>query len=56
VRNVTVISPYLDSERLHSLGKGKGMSVLNMIEAMRKATKFDYKYKCVRMSERLLVR
>ena len=33
--------------RAFNLGKGKGMSVLNMIEAMRKATGFDYKYEIV---------
>ena len=33
--------------RAFNLGKGKGMSVLSMIEAMRKATGFDYKYEIV---------
>lgn len=33
--------------RAFNLGKGKGMSVLNMIEAMRKASGFDYKYEIV---------
>lgn len=33
--------------RAFNLGKGKGMSVLNMVEAMRKATGFDYKYEIV---------
>ncbi|WVQ86019.1 UDP-glucose 4-epimerase GalE [Cryptococcus sp. DSM 104549] len=33
--------------RAFNLGKGKGMSVLNMIEAMRKATGFDYQYETV---------
>ena len=33
--------------RAFNLGKGKGMSVLNMIEAMRAATGFDYKYEIV---------
>ena len=33
--------------RAFNLGKGKGMSVLNMIEAMRKATGYDYKYEIV---------
>jgi UDP-glucose 4-epimerase len=30
-----------------NLGKGKGMSVLNIVEAMRKATGFDYKYEII---------
>ena len=33
--------------RAFNLGKGKGMSVLNMIDAMKKATGFDYKYETV---------
>ncbi|ORX41165.1 hypothetical protein BD324DRAFT_613488 [Kockovaella imperatae] len=33
--------------RAFNLGKGKGMSVLNMIEAMKKATGYDYKYEIV---------
>ncbi|WVQ95706.1 UDP-glucose 4-epimerase GalE [Kwoniella sp. CBS 9459] len=33
--------------RAFNLGKGKGMSVLNMIDAMRKATGYDYKYEIV---------
>lgn len=33
--------------RAFNLGKGKGMSVLNMVEAMRAATGFDYKYDIV---------
>jgi UDP-glucose 4-epimerase len=33
--------------RAFNLGKGKGMSVLNMVEAMRKASGFDYKYEIV---------
>lgn len=33
--------------RAFNLGKGKGMSVLNMIEAMKKATGFDYQYEIV---------
>ncbi|WWC98790.1 UDP-glucose 4-epimerase GalE [Kwoniella sp. B9012] len=35
------------SFRSFNLGKGKGMSVLNMIEAMRKATGYDYQYEIV---------
>ncbi|WWC92073.1 UDP-glucose 4-epimerase GalE [Kwoniella dendrophila CBS 6074] len=35
------------SFRAFNLGKGKGMSVLNMIDAMRKATGYDYKYEIV---------
>ena len=30
--------------RAFNLGKGKGMSVLNIIEAMRKASGFQYNY------------
>lgn len=33
--------------RNFNLGRGKGQSVLTMIEAMRKATGFDYKYEVV---------
>lgn len=33
--------------KAYNLGKGKGMSVLQIIEAMRKATGFDYKYEIV---------
>lgn len=33
--------------RAYNLGKGKGMSVLNMIEAMRKATGFEFQYEIV---------
>lgn len=33
--------------RAFNLGKGKGMSVLDMIEAMRKASGFDYQYEIV---------
>jgi UDP-glucose 4-epimerase len=33
--------------RAFNLGKGKGMSVLDMIAAMKKATGFDYKYEIV---------
>lgn len=35
------------SYRAFNLGKGKGMSVLNMVEAMRKASGFEYKYEIV---------
>ncbi|WWC72375.1 UDP-glucose 4-epimerase GalE [Kwoniella pini CBS 10737] len=35
------------SFRSFNLGKGKGMSVLNMIDAMRKATGYDYQYEIV---------
>lgn len=31
----------------YNLGKGKGMSVLQIIEAMRKATGFDYTYEII---------
>lgn len=33
--------------KAYNLGKGKGMSVLQIVEAMRKATGFDYKYEVV---------
>ncbi|KZT08810.1 UDP-glucose 4-epimerase [Laetiporus sulphureus 93-53] len=33
--------------KAYNLGKGKGMSVLQIIEAMRKATGFDYQYDIV---------
>lgn len=33
--------------RAFNLGRGKGLSVLDMIEAMRKASGFDYKYELV---------
>jgi UDP-glucose 4-epimerase len=31
----------------YNLGKGRGMSVMNILEAMRKATGFDYKYEVI---------
>lgn len=33
--------------KAYNLGKGNGMSVLDIIEAMRKATGFDYKYEII---------
>ena len=33
--------------KAYNLGRGKGMSVLQIVEAMRKATGFDYKYEIV---------
>jgi UDP-glucose 4-epimerase len=33
--------------RAFNLGKGKGMSVLNMINAMKKASNYDFKYEIV---------
>ena len=33
--------------KAYNLGRGKGMSVLQIVEAMRKATVFDYKYEIV---------
>lgn len=33
--------------KAYNLGKGIGMSVLQIIEAMRKATRFDYKYEII---------
>lgn len=33
--------------KAYNLGKGKGMSVLQIVEAMRKATGFDFKYEVI---------
>ncbi|THH31939.1 hypothetical protein EUX98_g2248 [Antrodiella citrinella] len=33
--------------KAYNLGKGKGLSVLQIVEAMRKATGFDYKYEII---------
>ena len=33
--------------KAYNLGKGKGMSVLQIVEAMRKITGFDYQYEIV---------
>ena len=33
--------------KAYNLGRGQGMSVLQIVEAMRKATGFDYKYTIV---------
>ena len=33
--------------KAYNLGKGKGMSVLQIVEAMRKATGFDYQYEII---------
>ncbi|KAF9446133.1 UDP-glucose 4-epimerase [Macrolepiota fuliginosa MF-IS2] len=33
--------------RAYNLGKGRGMSVLQIVDAMRKATGFDYKYEII---------
>lgn len=33
--------------KAYNLGKGKGVSVLQIVEAMRKASGFDYKYEIV---------
>ena len=33
--------------KAYNLGRGTGMSVLQIVEAMRKATGFDYKYEIV---------
>lgn len=33
--------------KAYNLGKGRGMSVLQIVEAMRKATGFDFKYEIV---------
>jgi UDP-glucose-4-epimerase GalE len=47
--NSTVFDNCPDSARFkaYNLGKGKGMSVLNIVEAMRKATGFDFKYEVI---------
>lgn len=33
--------------KAYNLGKGNGLSVLDILEAMRKATGFDYKYEII---------
>ena len=33
--------------KTYNLGKGRGVSVLQIVEAMRKATGFDYKYEVI---------
>lgn len=33
--------------KAYNLGKGRGVSVLQIVEAMRKATGFDYKYEVI---------
>lgn len=33
--------------KAYNLGKGRGMSVLQIVDAMRKATGFDYKYEVI---------
>jgi UDP-glucose 4-epimerase len=33
--------------KAYNLGKGRGVSVLQIVEAMRKATGFDYKYEII---------
>ena len=33
--------------KAYNLGKGKGLSVLDILEAMRKATGFNYKYSII---------
>lgn len=33
--------------KAYNLGKGHGMSVLQIVDAMRKATGFDYKYEVI---------
>ena len=33
--------------KAYNLGKGKGVSVLQIVEAMRKASGFDYKYEII---------
>lgn len=44
----TVFDPNAEAfYKAYNLGKGKGMSVLQIVEAMRKATGFDYKYEII---------
>jgi len=43
----STIFPEDANYKAYNLGKGKGMSVLEMVEAMRKATGFDYKTELV---------
>lgn len=47
--NSTVFNNCPDEARYkaYNLGKGRGMSVLQIVEAMRKATGFDYKYEVI---------
>jgi UDP-glucose 4-epimerase len=33
--------------RAYNLGRGQGVSVLQIVEAMRKATDYDYKYEII---------
>ena len=33
--------------KAYNLGKGRGVSVLQIVEAMRRATGFDYKYEVI---------
>lgn len=45
----TVFSNCPDDARYkaYNLGNGRGFSVLQILEAMRKATSFDYKYEII---------
>jgi aldose 1-epimerase len=45
----TVFDNYPETTRFkaYNLGKGRGMSVLQIIEAMRKATGFDFKFEII---------
>ena len=47
--NATVFDNCPDEARYkaYNLGKGRGMSVLQIVEAMRKATGFDFKYEII---------
>lgn len=47
--NSTVFDNCPDEARYkaYNLGKGRGMSVLQIVEAMRKATGFNYKYEII---------
>lgn len=44
----TIFASFSDAYfKAYNLGKGKGMSVLQIVEAMRKATGFDFKYEII---------
>jgi UDP-glucose 4-epimerase len=43
-----VFDPTPDARyKAYNLGRGKGISVLEIVEAMRKATGFDFKYEII---------
>ena len=45
--NFSSWTPGAGKYKAYNLGKGNGLSVLDILEAMRKATGFDYKYEIV---------